>query len=245
MLSEDVKELKKILDVLQHSGDTKETNFRIKRMDGTILYLTGSVTMIDDANEKNGKETIQQVIYDVTQRIKLEEQRRQGLLVEASTDYLTGLLTRRYAFQKINKCLSEDKGYGFLIIDADNFKFVNDNYGHSKGDEVLAALANILRSTFRFTDICARIGGDEFVVFLTNETSGTSLQERIQHIINEFQKALKELKIDGPIGISIGGVYGKGATTLEELYDHADKLLYQVKENNKGSYKIEKRIFEN
>lgn len=245
VFSEDVKELKKVLNVLQHSGDTKETNFRIKRMDGTVLYLTGSVTMIADASEKDGKETIQQVIYDVTQRVKLEEQRRQGLLVEASTDYLTGLLTRRYAFEKINKCLQENKGYGFLIIDADNFKFVNDNYGHSKGDEVLSALANILRGTFRFTDICARIGGDEFIVFLTNETSGSSLEERIQHIISEFQKSLKDLKIDGPIGISIGGVYGKGISTLEELYEYADKLLYYVKEHNKGSYKIEKNVIEN
>lgn len=245
VFSEDVKELKKVLDILKNSGDTKETNFRIRRMDGTILYLTGSVTMIADASEKDGKETIQQVIYDVTQRIKLEEQRRQGLLVEASTDYLTGLLTRRYAFQKINKCLEEDRGYGFLIIDADNFKFVNDTYGHSKGDEVLSSLANILRGTFRFTDICARIGGDEFIVFLTNETSGSSLEERIQHIISEFQKALKDLKIEGPIGISIGGVYGKGATTLEELYEYADKLLYYVKEHNKGTYKIEKIICEN
>lgn len=245
VLPEDVKELKKVLDVLENSGDTKETNFRIKRMDGTIVYLTGSVTMISDATEKDNRATIQQVIYDVTQRVKLEEQRRQGLLVEASTDYLTGLLSRRYAFQRINKCLEEDKGYGFLIIDVDNFKSVNDTYGHSKGDEVLATLANILRSTFRFTDICARIGGDEFVVFLTNETSGNSLQERVQHIISEFQKALKDLGIDGPIGISIGGVYGKGTTTLEELYEHADKLLYYVKENNKGSYKIERKIFEN
>ncbi len=245
VVPEDVKELKKVLDVLKDSGDTKETNFRIKRMDGTILYLTGSVTLISDASEKDDRVTIQQVIYDVTQRVKLEEQRRQGLLVEASTDYLTGLLSRRYAFQRINKCLEEDKGYGFLIIDADNFKFVNDTYGHSKGDEVLAALANILRSTFRFTDICARIGGDEFVVFLTNETSGSSLEERIQHIISEFKKALKDLGIDGPIGISIGGVYGKGATTFEELYEHADRLLYYVKENSKGSYKIERKIFEN
>ncbi len=245
VIPEDIEELKKVLAVLQHSGDTKETNFRIKRMDGTLVYLTGSITMIADANEKDGKETIQQVIYDVTQRVKSEEQRRQGLLVEASTDYLTGLLTRRYAFQKITKCLEENKGYGFLIIDADNFKFVNDNYGHSKGDEVLSSLANILRGTFRFTDICARIGGDEFIVFLTNETSGSSLEERIQHIISEFQKALKDLKIDGPIGISIGGVYGKGTSTLEELYDHADKLLYYVKEHNKGSYKIEKRVIEN
>ncbi len=245
VIPEDVEELKKVLAVLKYSGDTKETNFRIKRMDDTIVYLTGSVTMIADANEKDGKETIQQVIYDVTQRVKLEEQRRHGLLVEASTDYLTGLLTRRYAFEKINKCLQENKGYGFLIIDADNFKFVNDTYGHSKGDEVLSALANILRGTFRFTDICARIGGDEFIVFLTNETSGSSLEERIQHIISEFQKALKDLKIDGPIGISIGGVYGRGATTLEELYEYADKLLYYVKEHNKGTYKIEKIIIEN
>ena len=245
VVPEDVKELKKVLDVLKNSGDTKETNFRIKRMDGTVLYLTGSVTLISDANEKDDRVTIQQVIYDVTQRVKLEEQRRQGLLVEASTDYLTGLLSRRYAFQRINKCLEEDKGYGFLIIDADNFKFVNDTYGHSKGDEVLASLANILRSTFRFTDICARIGGDEFVVFLTNETSGNSLEERVQHIINEFQKSLKDLGINGPIGISIGGVYGKGATTFEELYEHADRLLYYVKENNKGAYKIERKIFEN
>ncbi len=245
VLTEDVKELKKVLDMLQNSGDTKETNFRIKRMDGTILYLTGSVTMISDADKNNDKVTIQQVIYDVTQRVKSEEKKRQGLLVEASTDYLTGLLSRRYAFQRIDKFLEEDRGYGFLIIDADNFKFVNDNYGHSKGDEVLAALANILRGTFRFTDICARIGGDEFIVFLTNETSGNSLEERVQHIISEFQKALKDLKIDGPVGISIGGVYGKGATTFDELYEHADRLLYYVKENNKGSYKIERKIFEN
>ncbi len=169
-----------------------------------------------------------------------EKVQQSKLLEEASTDSLTGLLRRNYAAQLIERYFERDEhtGYGFLIIDLDNFKHINDTYGHMTGDAVLKAVAKVITTTFRSTDICARLGGDEMIIFVPNIMSVDLLERRIARMIEQFRRELEVLDVTGTSGISVGCVFAKEKMEFEMMYNQADELLYWVKENQKGGWKI-------
>ena len=169
-----------------------------------------------------------------------EKVQQTKLLEEASTDNLTGLLRRNYATQLIERYFEreEQAGYGFLIIDLDNFKHINDTYGHMMGDAVLKTIARVITNTFRSTDICARLGGDEMIVFVPNIMSVELLERRIARMIEQFRRELDVLGVTGTSGISVGCVFSKEKMEFEMMYNQADELLYWVKENQKGGWKI-------
>lgn len=120
----------------------------------------------------------------------------------------------------------------------DDFKSVNDNYGHAVGDKVLKNLSDLFKNHFRQTDIVGRIGGDEFIILIEDEHIAES---RIQ----SFTKKVNELKIeelqDFKLSISVGMAFApSNGTTFMELYRHADHALYQTKRTGKNNYKIYK-----
>ncbi len=169
-----------------------------------------------------------------------EKVQQSKLLEEASTDSLTGLLRRNYAAQLIERYFEREEhaGYGFLIIDLDNFKHINDTYGHMMGDAVLKSVAKVITNTFRSTDICARLGGDEMIIFVPNIVSVDLLERRIARMVEQFRRELEVLGVTGTSGISVGCVFGKEKMEFEMMYNQADELLYWVKENQKGGWKI-------
>ncbi len=169
-----------------------------------------------------------------------EKVQQSKLLEEASTDSLTGLLRRNYATQLIERYFErkEQAGYGFLIIDLDNFKHINDTYGHRMGDTVLQTVAKVITNTFRSTDICARLGGDEMIIFVPNIMSVDLLERRIARMVEQFRRELEILNVTGTSGISVGCVFSKEKMEFEVMYNQADELLYWVKENQKGGWKI-------
>ena len=123
-----------------------------------------------------------------------------------------------------------------LIFDFDNFKHVNDNFGHQTGDEVLKAFANILVRSFRVYDVIGRVGGDEFMAFMQGITPENV--ERADEISQEILKELAALRVGkaGPFSCSIGiGTDGTGYG-FRELYQLADRALYQAKERGKACY---------
>ena len=172
--------------------------------------------------------------------IHKEKVQQSKLLVEASTDSLTGLLRRNYAAQLIERYFEREEhaGYGFLIIDLDNFKHINDTYGHMMGDAVLKSIAKVITTTFRSTDICARLGGDEMIIFVPNIISVDLLERRIARMVEQFRRELEVLGVTGTSGISVGCVFAKEKMEFEMMYNQADELLYWVKENQKGGWKI-------
>lgn len=146
---------------------------------------------------------------------------------KAEHDPLTGLINRE-AFDHIKEALLEnDEQIAYLIIDIDLFKNINDEYGHSIGDDVLRKISSLLMEQFRATDYVARIGGDEFAIIMTK--FGSSPTEIIQKKIEGLNQMLQNVQDGLPsVSLSVGVAFSEHGY-MDELVDQADKALYRVK----------------
>jgi diguanylate cyclase (GGDEF)-like protein len=149
----------------------------------------------------------------------------------ARKDVLTGLATRLELLERlrIEQGRSERSGrpYSLLFIDIDQFKAMNDTYGHQTGDEVLKVLADILRTSSRKVDIAARLGGDEFVLLLP-DTDNLSCDTLINRIDSSSIQAFEERK--WPISISIGRTTHLGKSNeVDHVIGLADRNMYETK----------------
>jgi diguanylate cyclase (GGDEF)-like protein len=161
----------------------------------------------------------------------------------AFQDPLTGLNNQRYMstlFEKALVLANRPHHYSAVIfIDLDNFKPINDLAGHHAGDEVLRTVANRLRRCTRSTDICARIGGDEFVVICTQleatEQVGDIATKLHRELIAPIAVEDKRFVLGASIGVSLYPIHGN---SLAELLEHADKAMYQIKRSGKNGYRI-------
>jgi diguanylate cyclase (GGDEF)-like protein len=158
----------------------------------------------------------------------------ESLNYEASHDKLTGLYNR--AGYDVLRSGIDLNTSAVLLIDADNFKSINDNYGHVIGDCVLKKIAAQLKNTFRVEDYICRIGGDEFVVFMRHVHKG--LSPLIEDKIGLINRTLTDRKLDSlpPISISVGIAFGEDEADIDSLIEHADEALYVVKENGRRGY---------
>lgn len=160
---------------------------------------------------------------------------------ERERDSLTGFLNRRYFEEKINVALLPSGMSGtFFMMDLDNFKDVNDCYGHAKGDQVIMAFADVIRKNTRDNDFVCRIGGDEFAIFFPELTREKVIRDRAEDVIRCFAKKREELECDiCSVSIGIMTRYpGQKNINYNMLYEYADKALYYVKNNGKDSYHI-------
>lgn len=168
-------------------------------------------------------------MYDVYKR-SLEH-----LNFKASHDELTGAYNRAGYDLLLS---SIDLGSTFMMLfDLDNFKHINDTYGHETGDRVLVKLVQALKKNFRSDDYVCRIGGDEFVVFMVH-TSGMQHHLIIQKI-DAISKELAETD-DGlpPASISVGIAHGSDVTDVETLFEKTDATMYEAKQSGKNTYKF-------
>jgi diguanylate cyclase (GGDEF)-like protein len=149
-------------------------------------------------------------------------------------DALTEVLNRRAFEEEISGFISREASV-LLMMDIDNFKQVNDYCGHDIGDEVLKTLSATLKSSFRYSDAIARFGGDEFLVFFSNEIIN---KEQIMQRIDGFYQVLSQnislQKTLPNFSVSIGIAYTNGDTNFSKLYKDADIALYQAKEKGKN-----------
>ncbi|WP_448583710.1 GGDEF domain-containing protein [Thermocrinis sp.] len=158
-------------------------------------------------------------------------------------DPLTGIPNRRFFFDHANLIFEEAKRYGkklsLLIMDIDHFKKINDTYGHDAGDMVLKTFADVLKSVARHSDICARMGGEEFAVLLPNTglDGARILAERIRSTI-----ANKPVEYDHTIIVvttSIGvSEFKNGMESIDELIKEADIALYRAKEGGRNRVEV-------
>lgn len=177
------------------------------------------------------------------QNIDEEKKREERMLQLARLDSLTGLYNKASTEKSINDLLSRpsqpDAIHAFLMIDIDAFKEVNDSFGHAAGDEVIKELGNTLKSSFRTTDICGRIGGDEFVVFLQSIPSREWLEGQARELIGRLRK---DVYADGEtraISVSIGiALYPEEGEDFAALYKKADEALYLSKKQGKNRYSL-------
>lgn len=170
---------------------------------------------------------------------KLEQKTREvsDMKSKYQQDALTGLWDRAYTEETINSLLERGITGALMMMDLDNFKSINDTYGHISGDKVLKILADTLRKFSSDEDILCRIGGDEFMVFVKDALSKTKVSDRAVDIISEFRDRIDacEFEIDTSVSIGIAQSPENG-TEFTKLYNCADKALYYVKRNGKNSY---------
>jgi diguanylate cyclase (GGDEF)-like protein len=122
-----------------------------------------------------------------------------------------------------------------MVLDLDNFKMANDKYGHKKGDEVLCAVSDILRSSFRDGDCIARLGGDEFIVFLSGINKKDVVVDRVQSLLRRFPIVI-EGKERVEVSVSIGIAYKNQGEEIDytKLCNKADEAMYMAKRLGKG-----------
>jgi len=157
----------------------------------------------------------------------------------AITDGLTGVYTRRYFLERfeeeIKRASLRKSNISFLMIDADHFKMVNDQYGHLTGDLVLKEIANIIQENVREIDIVGRFGGEEFCVILPDTLLEGSqvVAERIRK--SAHKRLIKAYDSTLHVTLSIGlAVYPTDGKVLEELMDKADWALYRAKSQGRN-----------
>ena len=159
---------------------------------------------------------------------------RQNLEILASTDIMTGILNRGSGERKVTDAMANNKTGMFCILDVDNFKDINDDYGHNVGDKVLRGIADVLKTIFRDEDIIFRLGGDEYAIYVMNlndEEAGKAVMDRVFMEIAKLD--IPELG-DREICVSAGAVFVKEGDkcSFEELYKMADSDVYESKKIN-------------
>ncbi len=157
----------------------------------------------------------------------------ENLNYKASHDELTGAYNRA-GYELLVSGLDLDSTY-MMLLDVDNFKYINDTYGHETGDKVLIKLVQVLNTIFRDDDCICRIGGDEFVVFMVHSSGIPQrlIESKIIQINDELSKTEDGLP---PISISVGVVNGKNVDDVESLFEKTDAAMYESKKKGKHTY---------
>ncbi len=171
-------------------------------------------------------------------RLEKKTQEVTDIKSKSLKDALTGLWNRNYTEEAVNKLFAEGAEGALMMIDMDNFKAINDNYGHIAGDKTLKMFAETLEEYCDTEkDILCRIGGDEFVVFVRSAESKSELANLAGDVLADLCRKLDDCKFDTNSSVSIGiAQFPTDGKDFKELYNAADKALYYVKQNGKNSF---------
>lgn len=211
--------------------------FRIETCQATMAgSLLASARIMEMLHQSRRERT------ELEQRLAELQARQDELHLKASHDDLTGLPNRSFTRTLVEKRLSHRGLEGRLalaFIDLDDFKRVNDTYGHSVGDELLRNVAERLRAGTRDSDICGRIGGDEFVICIDDPhrpIDAAAIFSRISELVGRpFEIENQSISCSASIGVAL---YPQQGTTFEALLRAADTAMYRAKKRGKGGLSI-------
>lgn len=225
--------------------------------DDTYYFWTVKAPLYDEEGNING---IIGMSTDITEKIKLEKslektnkelknkineitKLQESLWEQATQDPLTQIFNRRYfneiSKKEIQKSKRSNKPLALLLLDADYFKKINDNFGHDIGDQVLIKLAKIMIGECRRTDVICRFGGEEFVILMPEANAEIAL-ERAEEIRLRYQKEITEfLKTKTTLSIGVA-MWNKDFKNIEGFTKAADQAMYQAKENGRNQVIIYK-----
>ena len=225
---DDMKRVSEHVFQCMETGTEYMIEYRVRKKDKSFMWVhdIGRKIVSDD-----GRDAIISVLFDISSDIQIRHQLRE----ESSRDSLTGVYNRRGGKALVDYKMKTAQPYAFFMMDIDNFKQINDLYGHRRGDHMLQHVANTLKNTFRQTDVIIRMGGDEFAVLAYPCTDSEAVQAKF-HTITE--KYLEEARVHChgiQTSISAGGLFSYTAMPFEELYKISDDILYNVKQTKKGS----------
>jgi diguanylate cyclase (GGDEF)-like protein len=202
---------------------------------GTLKSVQKIAQALTNANQQ-----LEQKVQERTAELTNANQHLQFL---ATHDNLTGLPNRFLFFDRLDQAIRKSRRqkhkFALLFIDLDDFKDVNDSYGHVTGDKVLQKVAEFLEYTVRDSDTVARLAGDEFTVILDNVQSIANVETIVKKIINAVSQPIETepatIVITVSIGISLFPEHGEDA---EILLRKADAAMYQIKDGDKNGYML-------
>jgi len=219
--------------------ETREAHIIKKPREVDALKKDGSLFPVElcvGAKELDGKWLFTGILRDITERKKLKTE----LEKMATTDALTGLYNRGHFNQtfenEFRRSTRYDLPLSLIIMDADHFKSVNDEYGHPAGDAFLIALGKEITRAVREIDIVARYGGEEFVVILPQTGSGDALvlAERIRSGIEKMKIEYDGEEINRTVSIGLVSLKKGESKSTEQLLNLADQALYKAKETGRN-----------
>ncbi len=219
---------------LERGDSYQMAEVRVVKRNGNCLWCRFRATAI-----RNPDGTLQKICGII---INIDEEKRmeRALQDRAERDALTKMLNKQISQKQAQEYLEQHAGKepcALLIIDLDNFKFFNDQYGHLFGDTVLRQAAREIRKMFRAQDIVGRIGGDEFMILMRDVGSREVVERRCARLVavlqNLFMGQETTCSLSCSIGVALSPEHG---TTYVDLFRHADQALYQAKNLGRGRY---------
>jgi diguanylate cyclase (GGDEF)-like protein/PAS domain S-box-containing protein len=199
---------------LAREGEVRELEIVIRRPDGEERTVLDSCHAVRDA--ETGELLFHGILIDISGRKQLESRFREASL----RDPLTGCYNRRFLAQ-VEKRLKTVETWGVIVVDVDNFKEYNDDFGHQKGDEVLIGVSDFLQENARLEDAVVRMGGDEFLLLLFGASA--------PYVAEVGQRLRRTAFAQGIPLFSLGWANRHGAESLEQTIDHADRELLQIR----------------
>lgn len=238
-MAEQIKAIDKNQAIIVMSAfDDKET--LLKAINIGIDYFAPKPVNMEVLNEKI--DNVVQTLFEQRELKRLQEKEMQELHYLAHYDTLTGIQNRFHFEKNLRKILNRANRIGHEVIcffiDLDNFKVINDTYGHAAGDEVLRNTVENINKVIRDEDTFARISGDEFALIMevSNENkceADTIANKIIEALSTDIIFNEKPIKVSCSIGISC---FPDDATTVEELLRNADLAMYEAKKQGKSTY---------
>jgi diguanylate cyclase (GGDEF)-like protein/PAS domain S-box-containing protein len=232
---EDRERIKAVFRRTVETGIGERSEFRFLLKDGSIRHIESQGNVVHDASGEVSKVVV--VSRDVTERKNIEENLRHL----SYHDMLTGLPNRILFSDRLKQAIAaakRDKMHklSMMFMDLDNFKEINDGFGHAAGDLVLKEVASRIKDCLRESDTAARMGGDEFVVLLPAiETPDDAMivAEKIRHALCQpIDLGNHDLIVSTSIGIA---VYPEHGCEEETLLKHADAAMYHAKESGRDT----------
>lgn len=208
--------------------------YMMQYANGTKLWALTVMRLITDCVTGDQKGILYVKDIDRQKRVELEMKNK------AERDDMTGFYNKTSFVKNVELALTEhpEASGAFFMLDVDNFKVINDTFGHPFGDRVLVAITEILQELFQESGILGRLGGDEFGIFVPSR----SASELSEDTIKAFMQRLGSIKItEGSIlqlSCSIGISEALGDASFDILYQQADRALYRSKQEGKGRYTI-------
>ena len=206
--------------------------FEVDPMGEMALLATSTTSEHFDEVATNVLSTLQGHVHGALSNARKYDSIRRQVV----TDHLTRLYNRRFfmnrAEEELSRSLRNQQPLSLVILDIDHFKHFNDSYGHATGDRVLQVVAGVMQQHVRKSDICSRHGGEEFGMLLPNTPGDNAsfMANRLRRTLAETRYTGLGLPSDVNITISMGvATCPRDATTVAELFELADKALYQAK----------------
>lgn len=202
------------MELLACQGEVRELELTLRRPDGEERTVLDTCHVMRDA--ETGQLLYHGILIDISGRKQLESRFREASL----RDPLTGCYNRRFLVE-VQKRLSSFVTWGTIVVDIDNFKELNDDFGHQAGDEALVKVSRFLQMNARAEDAVVRMGGDEFLLLLLGASA---------HYVAEVGQRLRLTAAEQDIpSFSVGWATRHGTESLERTIDHADRELLQIR----------------